>query len=308
MRQKSKSYSVVIMSDALTTSKEFVVSKKLIRNALVAVSVLVLIFGYVIFDYLTKYINISLDNKENIVLKKEKSDHLQQISTLSKNLKTYEARFESMKKKTEKIMIIAGLTSAYKIEEVGVGGSPQSPISNVNNSVINTDNLNSKTDLFHTDQVNSNSIKTEKDLEFVLSVIKKKKVQLASMPSIWPCRGYVSSTFGYRIHPFTGKREFHNGLDISSQLGYDVKAPGAGTVISAETRGSMGKMILIDHGYGYTTRYGHLADFNVKEGDVVKRGQVIGYIGNTGRSTGPHLHYEVRVYEKAHNPQDFILD
>ncbi len=308
MGQRGKNYSVVIMSDALTSSKEFVVSKQLIRNALIAVSVLVLIFGFVIYDYLTKYINISMDNKENIILKKEKKDNLQQISKLSMNLKTYEARFQNMKEKTKKIMIIAGLTSAYTIKEVGIGGSTQSPVANINNPIINTENLNIKTDIIDPDRVNNNSIKTEKDLEFVLSVITKKKTQLASTPSIWPCRGYVTSTYGYRIHPFTGQREFHNGLDISSQLGYNVMATGSGYVVSAENRGSMGKMILIDHGYGFTTRYGHLADYNVKEGDYVKRGKVIGYIGNTGRSTGPHLHYEVRLYEKAHNPQDFILD
>ena len=135
MGQRNKSYSVVIMSDALTTSKEFVISKQLIRNALIAVSLLVLIFGFVIFDYLTKYINISMDNKENIALKKEKEENLQQIVSLTKDLKLYEARFKKMEATKEKIMIIAGLTSAYKIEDMGVGGSTPSPLSNMNNSI-----------------------------------------------------------------------------------------------------------------------------------------------------------------------------
>ena len=308
MRQKSKSYSVVIMSDALTTSKEFVVSKKLIRNALIAVSVLVLVFGFVVFDYLTKYINISSDNKENIELKELKKDNLEKIALLSKNLRLYEARFTNMKKKLDKIMIIAGLSSAYKIKEVGVGGSSPSPTTSLNNPVINTEDLKIKSDLIDSNKLNGDSLKTEKDIEFVLNVIKEKKTQLASAPSIWPCRGYISSTFGPRMHPVTGQKDFHNGIDISSQLGYDIIAPGAGYVLAVGERGNMGKMIIIDHNFGYVTEYGHLADYNVKEGDYVKRGQVIGYVGNSGRSTAPHLHYEIRLYGKAKNPMDFIID
>jgi len=307
MRQKVKTYSVVIMSDALTSSKEFIVSKTLIRNSIIAVSILVLVFGFVIFDYLTKYINVSLDHKENKILKAEKKVNLEKIAVLSSNLKTYRLRLKNMEEIKEKIMIIAGLTSAGKIEEVGVGGSSTNSISTAN-SVINTDNLKNKTDILDTNKINQESIKTEKDLSFVLSVIKEKKTQLASTPSIWPCRGYLSCPFGYRIHPFTGQREFHNGIDISGLLGQDVKATGAGYVVLAERRGNMGNMVMIDHNYGYSTRYGHLASFNVKEGDYVKRGQVIGYLGNTGRSTGPHLHYEVRFYDKAYNPLDFILN
>ena len=308
MRQKSKNYSVVIMSDALTSSKEFVVSKKLIRNALIAVSLLILVFGFVVFDYLTKYISISMDNKENIVLKQERKTNLEQIASLTKDLKLYESRFNNMKKKVDKFMVIAGLTSAYKIEDMGVGGSTPALLSEVNTSIINTESIKNKSDLIDSNKINKDSIRTEKDLGFILNVIKDKKKHLAATPSIWPSKGYIASTFGYRTHPFTGKRDFHNGLDISSQLGNDVLATGGGFVVIAEPRGFLGKMIIIDHGYGYTTRYGHLADFNVKEGDVVKRGQVIGYIGNTGRSTGPHLHYEVRLHGIAHNPLDFILD
>jgi len=306
MGKKVKSYSVVIMSDALTSSKEFIVSKKLIRNSIIAVSVLVLVFGFVIFDYLTKYINVSLDHKENKALKIERQKNLEKIALLSANLKTYEKRLKSMEEIKEKIMIIAGLSSAGKIEEVGVGGAEPSSI--VDNSSVNVESFEEKKNILDLNKMNDKSLKTEKDLAFVLSVIKEKKTQLASTPSIWPCKGYISSPYGYRIHPFTGERDFHNGIDISGLLGQDIKATGAGYVVIAERRGNMGNMVMIDHGYGYTTRYGHLANFTVKEGDYVKRGQVIGHLGNTGRSTAPHLHYEVRFYDKVHNPMEFILN
>ena len=114
--------------------------------------------------------------------------------------------------------------------------------------------------------------------------------------------------FGNRVHPFTGRYEFHNAIDIATQLGNKVIAPADGVVLVAETRDYYGKMIIIDHGFGYVTRYGHLSGFNVREGQRVQRYDVIGYVGTTGRSNGPHLHYEVRYFEKPMNPADFILD
>ena len=138
--------------------------------------------------------------------------------------------------------------------------------------------------------------------------VNQQKLQLAATPAIWPTRGYLSGVFGNRLHPFTGRYEFHNAIDIATQLGNKVIAPADGVILVAETRDYYGKMIIIDHGFGYVTRYGHLSGYNVREGQRVKRFDVIGYVGTTGRSNGPHLHYEVRYYEKPINPLDFILD
>jgi murein DD-endopeptidase MepM/ murein hydrolase activator NlpD len=139
-------------------------------------------------------------------------------------------------------------------------------------------------------------------------MVNQQKLQLAATPAIWPTRGYISGVFGNRIHPFTGRYEFHGALDIATQLGNKIIAPADGVVLVAETKEYYGKMVIIDHGFGYTTRYGHLSGFNVREGQRVKRYDVIGYVGTTGRSNGPHLHYEVRYYDKPLNPADFILD
>ena len=131
---------------------------------------------------------------------------------------------------------------------------------------------------------------------------------LSSTPSIWPVRGYLSATFGNRLDPFTGRPDFHPGIDISTPIGTKVVAPADGIVLSTGVQGGYGNAIIIDHGYGVVSRYGHLEGFNVQPGQQVRRGDVIAFVGNTGGSTGPHLHYEVWVRDQAQNPIHFILD
>jgi len=131
---------------------------------------------------------------------------------------------------------------------------------------------------------------------------------LSSTPSIWPVRGYLSATFGNRLDPFTGRPDFHPGIDISTPIGTRVVAPADGIVLSCAQSGGYGNAIIIDHGYGVVSRYGHLDSYNVRPGQRVRRGDVIAFVGSTGRSTGPHLHYEVWVREQAQNPIHFILD
>ena len=135
-----------------------------------------------------------------------------------------------------------------------------------------------------------------------------QRVMLSSTPSVWPVHGYLSASFGNRVDPFTGQYDFHPGLDISSPLGTKVEAPADGVVVSCGDKGGYGNAIVIDHKYGIVTRYAHLSGFNVKPGQRVKRGDVIGFVGNSGKSTAPHLHYEVWVNDQAQNPIHYILD
>jgi TonB family protein len=128
----------------------------------------------------------------------------------------------------------------------------------------------------------------------------------ADIPSIWPTRGHLTSMFGMRIHPFTGKENFHNGIDIAAIKGTPVRAAANGEVITAEYKDIEGNHVIINHKNGYTTYYGRLQSFTVKKGDLVKRFDVIGYIGNTGHSTAPHLHYEVRLNNKPIDPMTLI--
>jgi len=131
-------------------------------------------------------------------------------------------------------------------------------------------------------------------------------LRMAELPNLWPVEGPVTGSFGEREDPFNGEGAFHSGVDISSNYGHPVIAPADGVVTEAETMGGYGRLIQIQHGNGISTRYGHLSGFAVRPGDRVRRGQLIGFVGLTGRSTGPHLHYEVRVYNTPVNPQKYL--
>ena len=131
---------------------------------------------------------------------------------------------------------------------------------------------------------------------------------LAATPSIWPVRGYLSASFGNRKDPFTGMPDFHPGIDVSTPRGTKVVAPADGVVVFVGRKQGYGKAMVINHGYGVVTRYGHLDGWNVRPGQRVRRGDPVAFVGNTGRSTAPHLHYEVWVDDQLRNPIEFILD
>lgn len=149
----------------------------------------------------------------------------------------------------------------------------------------------------------------ESDLRYLMKGVVAKQNFLAATPSINPLQeGWVTSDFGNRASPFTGLMEFHSGLDLGAPEGSPIISPANGTVTFAGTKGLYGKIIIINHGHGMATRYAHLSKILKKRGEKIKRGDVIGLVGQTGRSTGPHLHYEVRINGTAVNPQDYILN
>jgi murein DD-endopeptidase MepM/ murein hydrolase activator NlpD len=127
-----------------------------------------------------------------------------------------------------------------------------------------------------------------------------------SAPNLWPVEGQVTGSFGERIDPFNGEGAFHMGVDIAALVGQPVLAPAEGTVEFADYMGGYGRAIVIEHGHGISTRYGHLSGFAVASGQHVRRGDIIGYVGLSGRSTGPHLHYEVRINDTPVNPYKYL--
>jgi murein DD-endopeptidase MepM/ murein hydrolase activator NlpD len=145
-------------------------------------------------------------------------------------------------------------------------------------------------------------------LQVVRNDVEKRAALVAATPSIWPAYGGLSATFGQRQDPFTGSLAQHTGIDISADKGRPVFATAAGTVVSAGWNGDYGTMVVIDHGFGIVTRYGHLSGCAVQAGARVDRNQVIGYVGATGRATGPHLHYEMLVNGQLTNPLRFLTD
>ncbi len=145
-------------------------------------------------------------------------------------------------------------------------------------------------------------------LDAVEAKLDERVHWLSATPAISPVKGILTSGFGYRADPMTHGRGVHQGIDIAAPTGQPVQATANAIVLRAATVGGLGKAIYLAHGYGLTTRYGHLSQIEVKPGQRVKRGDVIGRVGNTGRSTGPHLHYEVRVDGQPVNPLAYILD
>src|SRR5207237_6581837 len=148
----------------------------------------------------------------------------------------------------------------------------------------------------------------EKEARALKSYFEDQQALLASAPSIWPVRGWVTSDYSVRLDPYTGERVMHEGLDIATAMGTPVRAPADGTVVFSGLEGGYGPVLVLDHGYGLKTRYGHLLRIDVKVGQKVRRSDVVAAVGNSGRSTGPHLHYEVRVNGVADNPRKFILE
>jgi hypothetical protein len=132
--------------------------------------------------------------------------------------------------------------------------------------------------------------------------------RLAATPSIWPAAGWITSGFGWRVSPFTGRRQHHGGLDISADAGSDIVAAASGRVAFAGAKGALGQTVVVDHGFGFRTTYGHASALHVRAGERVERGQRLASVGSSGRSTGPHLHYGVSVKGRSVDPADYILD
>jgi len=160
-------------------------------------------------------------------------------------------------------------------------------------------------------QVAQTKVAAEKhalDFDQLIKQLEQKRNILAATPSIRPVSGWVTSGFGNRISPFTGQKEFHSGLDIANAPGTKIIAPANGRVSVAAEKLYIGNLLVIDHDHGRVTQYGHLKEILVTPGQEVKRGDVIALVGNTGRSTGPHLHYEILINGTPVNPLKYILN
>ena len=150
--------------------------------------------------------------------------------------------------------------------------------------------------------------RADHSLGALLAALGERRERLAAMPSISPVAGWITSTFGWRRSPFTGRRQFHGGLDIAAAPGTAFVATAAGRVVFAGVRGSLGRAVIVDHGHGFLTTYGHASALQVHAGEQVERGEALGLVGSTGRSTGPHVHYAIRVRGRAADPADYLLD
>jgi len=238
----------------------------------------------------------------------EISDQRKQIQTFATEINTLKSKLVELNSFEKKIRIIANLDQSDDNESLfGVGGSiPEDIDPGLELKKKHTTLLREMHE--QVDQLNLAAVEQEKGFASLFNYLENQRNLLASTPAIRPTRGWNTSTFGYRTSPFTGRREFHKGLDIASRISTPIIAPADGLVKFVGNRGLLGKVMIIDHGHGLITRFGHLNKALKQRGEAVKRGDIIAEMGNTGRSTGPHLHYEVHLNGIPVNPTKYILN
>ena len=287
-----KKYNIIVISDDHAEHKQFQLSKRLITVGLTLFLLLcsgLIFFGVSSFKMPFPAVKAGLERlkAENEELKLANERYLQASIEMEKKLMVFD-------EKTTKLAQYVGL------ETTGIGGDGIGGPDVLENELsrylrYDLGLLEQKTELLEGrfDQLDQ-AFQTQTEL-------------LDSTPSLLPTRGWISSGFKYRTDPFTKKKTWHNGIDISSQKGTPVYAPAKGVVSFKGYKGGLGNLLEISHGSGLKTRYGHLEKFNVSKGQRVKRGDLIGYVGNTGRSTAPHLHYEIHKEDKAINPMQYII-
>ncbi|MFO7714942.1 M23 family metallopeptidase [Desulfosarcina sp.] len=226
------------------------------------------------------------------------SNKINEISTELVNLQNFE----------HKIRIIANLeTSDSGSSLFGVGGSDPEDLDPA--MMMEKDYQDLVRDMHvEINEIDHAAHNQHDSFASIFSHLEGKRNLLAATPSVRPVKGWISSHFGYRESPFTGRREFHRGLDIATHAGTPIISPADGIVTFAGSKGLMGNMITIEHGFGMVTRYGHTQKIVKKRGEQVKRGETIALVGNTGRSTGPHVHYEVRLNGVAVNPTNYFFN
>jgi len=231
---------------------------------------------------------------ENTNLKIEKKNLEVATVKLGEKLSNIENLFERIQNLVES----DSLTKRGKMNVPAVGGSK---VDYPTAELLGSGNLKNGVEL-----LKDRTAEMETQLTLLEQVAEKKATIRRLTPTIWPVKGHISSHYGNRADPFNGEAELHLGLDISALFGTQVHAPADGKIIYAQRKAAYGNLIIIDHGNGLTTRLGHLSRFNVKVGQKVRKNDVVGYVGTSGRSTAPHLHYEVRLNDRPVNPRNYL--
>ena len=310
-----KKISFVVLSNSGAPAKQMCASKASIRLVSVFVIACLISVGYVVYDY--------FQLKQKMVHLETRAVHLtnelgeiqsqrKQIQEFASEINSLKGHLVSLNNFEKKIRIIANIEKTDDSNNIfGVGGSiPEDldaglPLMEKHNSLMR--------DMHEQiDELNRASIHQKGEFESLLKSLEDQQNLLASTPAIRPIsrgeKSWVTSSFGYRRSPFTGKREFHQGFDISTRKGTPILATAEGIVTFVGKKGLLGNTVIIDHGHGMVTRYGHAQKFLKKRGEKVKRYEPIALVGNTGRSTGPHVHYEVRLNGIPVNPYKYILN
>jgi murein DD-endopeptidase MepM/ murein hydrolase activator NlpD len=264
---------------------------------------LVILFGFNLFlslDVSTRALEklkLSRLEKENNYLEAKLGDLNSAISTLKEQM-------AELIEKEKNVRMVFGLPEVdAQIRELGVGGPMPSQMVNVGPEVEQAEMAES--DL---EKLLRQARFEKENFEIIYTSLSQRKKFLDHTPAIMPTQGYLSCGFGTRIDPFTGMKQLHLGVDLAADVGTPVYATADGVVSSVERDRGLGKVVKINHLYGYLTVYGHLSQIKAKNGQYVKRGELIGTVGNTGLTTGPHLHYEVHYQGRPQNPLRYFLN
>jgi murein DD-endopeptidase MepM/ murein hydrolase activator NlpD len=288
-------HTVIIVPHSRAKYRKWRISSFQLRLVLTTSALASLTCGFFAWYHLSG----SPDRREVDRLRSENAALRQVGDDLEASFRSLEKQLADFEDQANNLAIVAGLEGTVDAEPSslrsaagGAGGDFTEPIG----AALDPDALEARTE------------DLRERLAAVDRGLRARDQWIASQPSITPTRGIFTSYFGNRRDPLTGRPAFHNGVDISAPAGKEVRAAADGIVVTAGRNSNLGRSVRISHGYGVTTIYGHLKELRVEPGQRVARGDVIGTVGNCGRTTGYHLHYEVRVADKPRNPIEYILE
>ncbi len=295
---------ILIFGHKTSKTHHLRIRKKTIKMGLYLLGFLCLAATFFFCDY----VQVKKRAIEVARLRQQTEAQRSQLHFFSSKIEELEKQLSKLKDFDKRIRIIANLDRSQEtVPFMGMGGPSPSDIRDKLRTSQDEKGLvqQMKVDV---ERLQSEATSREISLSELEKVLQTKQEMLAHTPSIWPAHGWVTSDFGFRTNPFTGLTQMHEGIDISNQTGTAVVAPAHGFVSDIGNDWIHGKFIILSHGFGMTTRYSHLNKVWVKPGQRVKRGDKIGEIGTTGKATGPHLHYEVRLNGIPVNPMRYILN
>lgn len=274
----SRHFTLMIIPASGERVRRLVVPRWMLVTCMVVFSLSMSIAVYVASDYTV----LNSNQIELMRLQAENSDQRQEFQRLAMDFSDIRQELVVLAENDARIRLLADLENSTSDVPVGIGGAPEA------------EELNNISEL----QQQINSMRLAIDMrrqsqEEIRSLLNDQQSLTGSTPQGWPTKGWVTSYFGMRKSPYTGRLKKHEGLDIAANTGTPVITTADGVVARVETSSGYGKTVVIDHGYGYRTLYAHNSKFLVKRGQKVSRGDKIAEVGNTGRSTGPHVHYEI---------------
>ncbi|MDA8422344.1 MAG: M23 family metallopeptidase [Nitrospiraceae bacterium] len=279
------------------------ISKSVIKSVLLSLAGVLVLSAYLIYELN----DIQGKAEELQSMREELMQQKVQVQNFALDLIDYKRQMFLVRGLDTKLRRAVGLGPRDKTQLLlGIGGPDELGLQNL--TAIGEKKQDEALKEMHQEltQLQGVASKQETSLQTLMEYFEDKRSLYASTPAVWPVRGWVTSPFGNRIAPFTGKVQFHEGIDIAVQIGTPVLAPADGVVIKAGFEAGYGYMVELSHGYGLKTVFGHNSRLNVKVGQHVKRGDIISYSGNTGSSTGPHVHYEVRLNGLPVNPARYL--